>query len=521
MAPDERGVRGRGGDGRRIGASLESVAGPAGGAARARLLGSQGYELLRKEQFAAALEVFRHAAELDPREARWHVGVAMSADALARDDLVEAHAAEAARLAPSNALAHHILSRRAHRAGELARALECSARAVAVAPANLEFVIQRAAVLFAAGDARAARDAIEPFVAAGSTDRWLADMYARLAPAVEEMPAALAFIDAALRSADLPGRPSGKPMLHFAASTLLDKLGRHAEAFEHARLANEMLRQTEIKHDPAVHADWISRKIQYFTRDRIGSLPRATHDSRRPVFILGMPRSGTTLVEQILGRHPAVFAGGELQALRLVTRAFAGAAWAEEPYPQCFDDLSVGRANRAASDYLAKLDALDPAAPHVTDKQPLNFLLLDVIELLFPRARVIHCVRGALDTCLSCYMTNFELANAYKFDLAHLGSYYRDYLRLMEHWKRVLTVPILDVRYEDVVLDTRGQVRRMLEFLELPWEDACLRYYDGGRPARTASVDQVRRPIYTASIGRWKLYEKQLKPLIAALGGAE
>jgi hypothetical protein len=117
-------------------------------------------------------------------------------------------------------------------------------------------------------------------------------------------------------------------------------------------------------------------------------------------------------------------------------------------------------------------------------------------------------------------MTNFEVPNAYKFDLAHLGAYYRDYRRLVDHCKNVLTVPILDVRYEDVVLDTRGQVRRILDFLELPWDEACMHYYDNPRVAHTASVDQVRRPIYTASIGRWKHYEKQLAPLIKALGSA-
>ena len=297
-------------------------------------------------------------------------------------------------------------------------------------------------------------------------------------------------------------------------------MGRHAEAFEHARQGNEVLRSAEPRHDPELHAAWVSRNIQYFTPERVESLPRATHGSRRPIFVLGMPRSGTTLVEQILGHHPSVHAGGELRVASAGHPRSAGADWAEEPYPHCFDDLSVERgANRAAAQYLATIDALDGGAgTYVTDKQPLNFLLLAVIELLFPRSRVIHCVRGALDTCLSCYMTNFDVPNAYKFDLSHLGAYYREYRRLMDHWKRVLPIPILDVRYEDLVLDTRGQVKRMLEFLELPWDEACMRYYEGGRPARTASVDQVRRRIYTGSIGRWKHYEKHLVPLIAALG---
>ena len=131
---------------------------------------------------------------------------------------------------------------------------------------------------------------------------------------------------------------------------------------------------------------------------------------------------------------------------------------------------------------------------------------------------MIHCVRNAIDTCLSCYLTNFEQSNEFKFDLAHLGAYYRDYRRLMEHWKKVLTVPMLEVRYEDVVLDTEGQARRMMEFLDLPWDERCLNYHESDRRVRTASLDQVRRPIYTSSINRWKHYEKHLGALVAALG---
>jgi hypothetical protein len=129
----------------------------------------------------------------------------------------------------------------------------------------------------------------------------------------------------------------------------------------------------------------------------------------------------------------------------------------------------------------------------------------------------MHCVRNPLDTCLSCYTNNFANGNEFAFDLSHLGAYYRDYQRLMEHWKQVLALPILDVRYEDVVLDTEAQVRRMLDFLELPWDERCLRFYENRRSVLTSSRDQVTRPIYVSSIGRWKFYEKHLNELIAAL----
>lgn len=487
--------------------------------ARAREEAARGQAYLQRGQFHSAVEFFQRAVALQPQEAAYHVGLAGAADGSGLEALVEKHGTEAARLAPGEPRAHYVLARSFYRNGQIQRALEHSGRAVALAPGDVTYVVLHGSLLFAAGKAREAGEVLEPPLAAGSTDRWLASLYARIAPAIDQERRALEVVTRALKAPNLAADPAGRPMLHFAASALLDRLGRYSEAFEQARLGNDIVRAAQPAHNASAHSDWVSRKIQYFTRDRVESLPRATHDSRRPVFILGMPRSGTTLVEQILGCHPSVYPGGELQSLRLVTKNSADADWAVgESYPEYFDDLSLGRANRLAAQYLAAIDALDRDATYVTDKQPLNFLILDTVELLFPRSRVIHCVRGPLDTCLSCFMTNFDQYNPFKFDLAHLGAYYRDYLRLMEHWKKVLTVPILEVRYEDLVLDTRGQVRRILEFLELPWDERCLKYYQNDRPVKTASLDQVRKPIYTASIGRWKHYEKHLAPLIAALG---
>ncbi|HEY7115496.1 MAG TPA: sulfotransferase, partial [Tepidisphaeraceae bacterium] len=157
-------------------------------------------------------------------------------------------------------------------------------------------------------------------------------------------------------------------------------------------------------------------------------------------------------------------------------------------------------------------------ARYVTDKMPANFLFLELVQLLLPGCRVIHCVRAALDTCVSCYLTNFASGNEYKLNLTQLATFYRDYRRLMEHWKRVLDVPMLEVRYEDVIIDTHSQARRMLEFLDLPWDERCLNYYENKRRVKTASEDQVRRPIYTTSIGRWKHYEPYVGELLTALG---
>ena len=492
---------------------------PVDPAAEGRRLAGFGMRALGRGEFDAAVDFLQRAAALQPLEADYHMQLAVAAEKAGRDDLVERHALEALRLSPNRVPAHCALAAWHYRHGRLEPATASIEAAAALAPGDRSIAVSRASILLAAGKAREAWDAMQPFADAEVPDRWIAGLSARAAPAVKQELRALEMVERALRAPGLSPQADGKPMLHFAASTLLDKLGRFDDAFEQARLGNDTLRTAVRRHDPEGHSEWVTNKVRYFTRRRLKSLPRATHDNRRPVFIVGMPRSGTSLVEQILSCHPQVHGAGELNALRLIAKGSSESDWSEgAAYPEALDGLSLSGANRLAEQYLASACAGSGDATYVTDKQPLNFLLLDLVELLFPHGHVIHCVRNSIDTCLSCFMTNFEQSNPFKFDLGHLGAYYRDYRRLMEHWKKVLTVPMLEVRYEDVVLDTEGQARRMLEFLNLPWDERCLDYHESGRRVRTASLDQVRRPIYTSSINRWKNYEIRLGPLVAALG---
>jgi hypothetical protein len=304
--------------------------------------------------------------------------------------------------------------------------------------------------------------------------------------------------------------------LHFAAAALLDRAGRYDEAFEHARRGKEGRRPD---YDPSHNSQWIDCHLEYFTPAKLQSLPRASHGSRRPVFIIGMPRSGTSLVEQILASHSQVHGAGELRTLMSIRRAAWTSLWAaEKPYPDLLDSMSKSIADELAGVYLSTIAALDERTTYVIDKMPDNFLLLGLIATLFPDSRVIHCTRNPLDTCLSCYMTYFAGGQEYSHDLAHLGSFYRDYDRLMKHWATVLNYPLIEINYENLIHDMPGQARQLLVQLELPWEDACLNFHQTKRPVLTPSSDQVRRPVYATSVGRWKHYAKHLSPLIAALG---
>lgn len=473
-----------------------------------------------------ALERFRAAVQLDPGDAGAHGKLGVCAGRLGQFALSEHHLRECVRLAPMSHRAHELLSTVYREQGKTQPALTTAARAVELDPTDVGSAVALGSALFLAGRYEDAEAAIDPFVAAGprgaGRSGQLGALFGRLAPRLKREGEALAFI-AGLLAADPPGQPSPGAMtaadraaLHLTAASLLDAAGRYDEAFEQARLGHAADRPA---YDPADFSRWVDFQGTYFTPRKLHDLPRASHRSRRPVFIVGMPRSGTTLVEQVLACHPQVYGAGELDALSKVSLAGRQGAGVlpHEIYPGWLDSLSVRKANELAGGYLGRLAALDAAATHVTDKMPGNFVYLGLIALLFPDCHIIHCTRDPVDTCLSCYMT-FGSDQAYAGDLAHLGARYRDYRRLMAHWKSVLNCPMIEVSYEAMVADQEGEARRLLGLLGLPWDDRCLRFHANTRPVLTASLDQVRRPIYASSVGRWRHYEKHLGPLIEALG---
>jgi hypothetical protein len=232
-----------------------------------------------------------------------------------------------------------------------------------------------------------------------------------------------------------------------------------------------------------------------------------------------MPRSGTTLVEQILASHAQVHGAGELHWLFHLCESLAfRCPSGTEALSDSFDRMSIRDVDALAAEYLEPLAALNRQAVRIINKMPTNFMHLGMVQVLFPLAKVIFCRRDPLDTCLSCYLTDFAAGNDFSFGLSSAGHFYRQHLRMMAHWKDVLSLSILEVQYEDVVNDLEGQTRRMLDFLDMPWDGRCLRFHENRRFVATASTAQVRRPIYRTSIGRWRNYDRHLGPLKEALG---
>jgi tetratricopeptide (TPR) repeat protein len=490
---------------------------PSGGAdtnSAARESVALGDRFSQDGRYDEALAQFQQGVDAEPENAGYRVKLGRCAWLMRRSEVAEFQLEEAFRLAPDDPQVNRLLAEFCCAHGKMDRALFHSGRAHESKPDDAEIIVNRAAVLHESLETEAAWRLVEPLLKAGYCSVSLGLLYSRLAPATNREAAALSYVGFLLQSGRISKQDEVK--LRFAAAALLDRAERYDQAFEQARLGKEASRPV---YDPFHVQQWIDLQIDYFTPDTLSRLARATHGSRRPLFIIGMPRSGTSLVEQILASHSQVHGAGELRTLMSLRRSIWSSPWGEgQLYPDVLDSMTVAHANELAGVYLSTISSRCATATYVIDKMPDNFLLLGLIATLFPHSHVIHCTRDRLDTCLSCYMTYFVAGQDYSHDLTHLGSFYRDYERLMAHWQTALEYPLIEVNYERLVSDLDGQTRRLLSAIGLPWEDDCLRFYQNRRPVLTASSDQVRRPIYASSVGRWKHYAKHLSPLLAALG---
>jgi tetratricopeptide (TPR) repeat protein len=307
--------------------------------------------------------------------------------------------------------------------------------------------------------------------------------------------------------------PTERLQLDFALGKAYADVKDYSRSFGHF-LKGNAAKRLSVPYDEDAAMAFFDRIEAVFSRDLIAQKSGGGDFSARPIFVLGMPRSGTTLVEQIIASHPMAHGAGELAALHAcVSETGRGG----RGYPEFMASIDASALRRLGALYLEKLNKIAPDGARVTDKTPSNYSYVGLIHLAFPNARIIHTVRDPVDNCLSCF---FKLAEQnHTYDLGELGRYYRRYERLMAHWRKILPPGrFLDVRYEDVVADTEGAARRILAHCDLPWDDRCLAFHQTDRPVRTASAPQVRQPIYRSAVGRWRVYEEFLTPLLNALG---
>lgn len=306
--------------------------------------------------------------------------------------------------------------------------------------------------------------------------------------------------------------------MSFAAGKVYDDLKRYDEAFPLLAAGNALKRKT-IAYDEPTILSYFERIKNVITADLVREKSGGGVAGAAPIFVLGMPRSGTTLVEQILASHPRVAGAGELKDMSNTVNSVRSKDGTTVPFPEFVPVATPAEIARIGEVYLQKLTRRAPGAERITDKMPSNFYFLGLIHLALPGAKVIHTNRNAVDTCVSCFSKLFAGEQSQTYDLGELGRYYRAYHGLMAHWRAALPAgAFLDVQYEDVVADTEGQARRILDYCGLEWDARVLDFHRTERPVKTASSSQVRQPIYNSSVARWRNYEKFLGPLLQELG---
>ncbi len=304
--------------------------------------------------------------------------------------------------------------------------------------------------------------------------------------------------------------PEQRAYLHFALGKAYDDLGRTDEAFAQLSAGNALKRQSVGYNEEA--ALGLFERLKGAFDANVVQRPRGGSSDRTPIFVIGMPRSGTTLVEQIISSHPLVGAAGEISAMNDVTRRLGG-------FPEQVHALPDNAFFNSGEHYTRTLRRHAPDAPRITDKTPSNMYLVGLIHLMLPNATIVHVQRDPIDTCFSCYSKLFTREQGQTYDLGELGRYYRAYRDLMRHWDEVLSAGrVLSVRYEDVVADIEGQARRLIAHCGLEWDERVLAFHENARAVSTASASQVRQPIYATSVARWRRYEAHLGPLLEALG---
>ena len=363
---------------------------------------------------------------------------------------------------------------------------------------------------------------IKPLVDIGHTNPAILLTYSALSRKYNTQHVAVAAIETKLTTDALDTR--SKINLHSELGKQYDALKEYDSAFNHYKQANlldrqynkQMLHLVEIKEADNSSLTHIKAWQEKYGADYWNALPQSGNTSNRPIFVVGMFRSGTTLAEQILSSHPQVHGAGELRDINQLSYEI-GKNKVHDKSPAVLATVTAEQLAQAAKKYLNTLDKHSAEAKCVVDKMPSNFSHIGLITKLFPNAHIIHMIRDPRDVCLSMYFQRFGAQMTFSTDLEELADYHLAYQAIMKYWREVLDTPILDVVYEDLVDNQETVTRKMIEYCGLDWDDRCLNFQDNKRDINTPSYDQVRKPMYKKSVARWKNYESHLQPLVQRL----
>lgn len=463
----------------------------------------------------AAEKQLRKAARLQPDNAMFFMGLGAVLEA--QDNIKEAIKAfkKTVKLNPDIAEAHNNLGVVLRDYGKIEAAITHLRKALTIKQDYAEAYYNLGNTLADKGDNESAeqefRNAIQYRPDYANALRNIALMHKYKSPEHKD----IQHIESLLDKKNLPEQD--RLTLHFALGKIFDDCKQYKQAFEHYQDGNKIKRRT-LSFNIKKAQNFVDQSLKIFNSSLINKMSAWGSDSSLPVFIVGMPRSGTTLVEQIIASHTQAEGAGELLKIKEIKYQLERACNSEAELPQDIHQLEQHHVRTAAEDYLEFIKSYKGTDTLcITDKMPTNFLYLGLINILFPQARIIHCRRDPMDTCLSNYFQLYSRGNYFCYGLTELGKYYKEYERLMSHWHTLFPNRIFDIQYETLVSNTEHEAKKLIEFIGLDWNEQCLEFHRTKRAVQTASNWQVRKPIYSQSVKRWKNYEPFLEPLEIAL----
>lgn len=471
---------------------------------------------ISQDNYDGALAILGEILKIDDKNIRALISAARAQMQRANYAAAQIAAKRALELEPENAEVLCVNAQVAHDLDDVDGALDFYERALAIKPDYAECYNSYGVALKSKGEIKKAREA---FFKTLELKPKAFGAFSNLADTETFTPDNPVFLSMkkVIDEADDPKKDRYLPV-HYALGKAYTDMGEYENGFEHYQTGSA-LKRARLNYDAGEMAKFFDGIKEAFTKETFTNPPFRGHPSAMPIFVLGMPRSGSTLTEQIISAHPDVYGAGEIKMLNFSIGTLRQQNPSIPPYPAMIGELKPGHYQAIAHTYLDRISRYSDTALKVTDKMLTNYFFCGLIHLLFPNAKIIHTRRDPMDTCLSCYTKLFKEDMPHTYDLQELGGYYRMYEGLMEHWWQVLPDGVmLDLKYETLVNDFDEEVRKLIDFCGLDWNDACLRFHESDRPVKTASVAQVRKPIFTGSIGKWKNFENQLAPLHEALG---
>jgi len=470
------------------------------------------YQLLNKPEFA--INYYNRALEINPEisDAHYHLGTIYLGQG--QIDLAEDAYKKAQMADPMNVAVHMEMGQLYMTTNKIDQAKESFQKALSIQPDNLDAIACEAQLYEQLGDIDAAQERVRHYIEQGVKHVGVGILFSKICKHSNSCEQAVDYLEDLILDAEKNG--TGKTSkIYFALGKLYDQLGQYDKAFSCFKKANDQKQDT---FNTIEHTGCISTLITSCDWNFFMQAPRSTQKTERPVFIVGMPRSGTTLTEQILSSHPDVYGAGEIITFPNIIKNLSAYLGAGTAYPGNLSNLTVEILDTLAATYLDEINQLNDTALRIVDKTLANFLYLGLISLMFPHAKIIHCKRDPRDTCLSIYFQNFDESHNYATRLENLGFYYKEYERVMQHWKSILRVPIYEVQYEELVQNQEAISRELIDFIGLEWDERVLDFHKTKRSVVTASYDQVRQKMYTRSTQRWKNYENHIDDLVRTLG---